>query len=513
MRAHGYKTRFIKYISAGCALTAASLIATSAIAQIKSEHSRLESSGCATRALSDAGAQCYTLYTEENHDHPNGTTIEVPVAVLPSDSQGQERSQKTPAFFFTGGPGASMLAAPELIRQYRKDVGARPLVVFDYRGMNHSQPALKCPDYANVSTYHDIIFSPAISGSLSTTERMRSIADAVQRCYQKLEAEGSDISQYNSYTIAQDVEAIREGLGYDSINVYGRSTGGGTALQYMRYYPEHVRSAVLVSPWYTNLRNRAPIDEFYTAKQKYTDILGLCVRQNEQCQHTVPAWFLAIERARRALDSKPYVKTLKAGTNDEETHYFDGVAFLHTLYITLPSMYEDLPRVVSEVQEGDYGSLDEFFRIDTFKPETEAPSYALGYFLANTCNDMGANRPTKADSRAMLEREPALLGFEQPWVCAWWGTDGAVPKENSQRFESDTPVLSIHGQMDPCCGIRWGQHLAESFENIQVVELQGHGHTPDSECGTTMMQGFLRDPNAPVDDSCKKNNPLEAWKL
>jgi len=42
----------------------------------------------------------------------------------------------------------------------------------------------------------------------------------------------------------------------------------------MRYYPGHVRSAVLVSPWYTNLRNRAPIDEFYTTKQKYTDILA-----------------------------------------------------------------------------------------------------------------------------------------------------------------------------------------------------------------------------------------------
>lgn len=335
----------------------------------------------------------------------------------------------------------------------------------------------------------------------------------VESCYAKLEGEGVDVAQYNSYAIAQDVEALRQALEYDQIDVYGRSTGGGTALAYLKYYPDSMRAAVLVSPWYTNLRNRAAIDEFYTLKQKYTDVLGLCVRQSERCQELVPAWFLAVERARRALDARPYVTTVETEDGTSETLYFDGVGFLHTLYLFLPVVYDQLPKVLAEVAEGDYSSLDEFFRLKDWAPDTEAPRYALGYFLAHVCNDMGANRPTPADSTSMIEREPAILGFEPQWVCGWWGTDGDVPRQHSWRNTSDKPVLSIHGQMDPCCGLRWGQHLEETMENIQYVELQGEGHTPDTTCGTQMMSSFLENPNAKVDDSCTNDAPLQPWVL
>src|SRR5699024_4372571 len=106
-----------------------------------------------------------------------------------------------------------------------------------------------------------------------TMARIHSITDVVEQCYRKLVSEGIAVAQYNSYATAQDANAIRRLLGYDKIDIYGRSTGGGTALAYLRYLPETVRAVVLVSPWYTNLRNRAAIDELHAAKQKFTDIL------------------------------------------------------------------------------------------------------------------------------------------------------------------------------------------------------------------------------------------------
>lgn len=472
---------------------------------------RLERSECVTDALTEAGAQCYTFHAQEDREQPNGTIIKLPVAVLESESKASKPAD--PVFFFPGGPGYSVLGAPKLIEAYREDVGARTLVLMDHRGMIHATPALRCPAYAEVSPYHNIIFTPAVSSSLNTMARIHSVTDVVEQCYQKLVSEGIDVARYNSYAIARDVDAIRRILGYDKIDVYGRSTGGGTALAYLRYFPESVRAAVLVSPWYTNLRNRAPIDELYTIKQRYTDILSLCVMQNPSCRELLPAWFLAVERARRSLDARPYVTTVEVGDGTSKTLYFDGAAFLHVLYLTLPDIYARLPGIVSDIQNGDYASLDRFFQIDTFDPHPKAPRYALGYFLAHICNDMGSNRPNRKDSIYMIQREPAILGFEPPWVCAWWGTDGAVPPEHSYRYRSDKPALAIHGQMDACCGIRWSQHLARTMPNLQFVQLQGAGHTPTTDCETTLIASFLEAPHKAVDDSCKNDVELRPWQL
>lgn len=484
--------------------------ASSAQAEQAEQIPRLEPSECATEALTSAGATCYTFYAQENRDDPNGAIIELPVAVIESEA-GQVPDD--PVFFFPGGPGYSVLGAGELIADYVEDVAPRTLVLLDHRGMLHARPALRCPDFAEVSTYHNIIFTPAVSSSLNTRERIHSVTDAVEQCYEKLVSEGIDVARYNSYAIARDVDAIRRLLGYEKINAYGRSTGGGTALAYLRYFPQHVRSAVLVSPWYTNLRNRAPIDELYTIKQKYTDILGLCVMQSERCRALLPSWFLAVERARRALDARPFVTTVKAADGTSRTLYFDGAAFLHVLYLTLVDNYARLPRIVTEIQQGDYSSLASFFQIETFDPHPTAPRYALGYFLAHICNDMGTNRPSREDSIYMIRREPAILGFEPPWMCAWWGTDGAVPAKHSFRYRSDKPVLSIHGQMDPCCGIRWGQHLARTMPKLQYVELQAVGHTPSTACETALIGDFLSAPRKPVDDSCKDDVSLRPWLL
>jgi len=113
----------------------------------------------------------------------------------------------------------------------------------------------------------------------------------------------------------------------------------------------------------------------------------------------------------------------------------------------------------------------------------------------------------------MLEREPALLGFEPPWACGWWGTDGDVPPEHNALPQSDRPVLSIHGQMDPSCGVRWGRHLRETLPEVEVVELRGLGHTPETGCVTQLVSSFLADPHGPVDDACKDDASLRPWRL
>ena len=498
---------------AGVALLALPLMVSSAQAQSSSSPEtipRLESTQCVTDALKELGADCYTFYGYENWDEPGDNLIQLPVAVLEPESA---EAEDVPVFFFPGGPGYSSLGNQDYIEQLLKDVGNRTLVTMDHRGYIHAEPALECPDYADVSPYHNIIHTPAITSSLKPMERLETITSEVENCYNKLTEEGIDVAQYNQYTVSRDVEEIRKLLEYDQIDAFGSSTGSGTVVSFIQYYPDSVRSAILGWPWFSHLRNRPPVDEFYTAKQTFTDTLARCVADDEACRDLLPNWLLAIDQARRSLDSRPYIVDVEDADGNSDTLYFDGAAFLDTLYLMLPSAYAELPSLVADIKAGDYTRLNDFFLIDDYAAESEAPNYALGYFLSHVCGDMGSNRPSRADSIAAVQREPAILGFEPPWVCGWWGKDGDVPAEHNDPPVSDIPALAIHGQMDPCCGPRWSDHLRETMPNVQAVKFQGLGHNPVNECRSTMIQAFLDDPMTTVDASCRNEVGLEPWVI
>ncbi|MBK1668168.1 hydrolase [Rhodovibrio sodomensis] len=432
----------------------------------------------------------------------------MPVAVFNPEAADR---QNPPVVFFPGGPGYSSIGNKGYLEQLLKDVGDRTLVTMDHRGFIHAEPALKCPGYAEVSPYHEIIHTPAITSSIDPMERIDPVAEQVKTCYAKLVDEGVDPAHYNQYTVSRDVEEIRQHLGYETIRPYGSSTGSGTVLSYIQYFPEAADAVILGWPWFAHLRSRPPVDEFYTAKQRFTEIMALCVEQNEACRDLHPDWMLAIDKARRALDDQPFVVEVDAGNGATNRLYFDGAALLDTLYLMLPSMYSELPVLLDEIQSGDHSRLRSFFLIDDYAPETGPGNYALGYFLAHVCNDMGASKPSPKDSKAAVAREPAVLGFEPPWVCGWWDGRGAVPVEHNDLPRADLPVLAIHGQMDPCCGPRWSEQIARTMPNVQSIVMQGLGHSPVNECRSQVIRAFLSEPNARVDTSCSDEVPLEEW--
>ncbi len=475
--------------------------------QESAEIPRLEPEECVTQELAAADADCYRFYGQENRDDPNDTVVELPVGIIPPNS-GVAPSDD-PLFYFPGGPGGSPLRGFDWLRDVSAD---RAVVLIDHRGFVNAKPHLECPGSQLAPWFNQL--SPAIVSSTDTWERLRIHAESVERCYEKLVSEGIDVAHYNEYDVARDVDEIRALLGYDKINILGWSTGGGGAISYLRYYQENVRSMVLGAPWFGEYRNRAAIDEFYTLKQKYTDILGLCVAEDPHCRELLPTWYYAIDRARRALDEKPFSSIVETASGEQRTLSFDGVALMGKIYRDFENIYARLPNVLSRIQRDDYSALDDFFGTDQWVEVSGDDTSGIlpyGYYLAHICGDLGTNRPSKDDVRAMLEREPALLGFEDIKICAWWGVDGAVPPEHNDRFHSDVPGLSLHGQVDSCCGIRWGHYVARTMPNLQLVEFQALGHGIPGPCRTTMIAAFLEDPHAVVDDSCTNDVPLGPW--
>ena len=463
---------------------------------------RIVKAECVSEALMEANADCYTFFGEEDRDDPNGTIVELPVAVIAPE---RESNNPDPVFFFPGGPGGSPMRG---FARTREDLGDRTLVLVDHRGFIHAKPTLSCPGLRLAPFFSQL--SPVIVSSTDTMERLRIHAESVEQCYAKLVSEGIDVPKYNEYDIARDVDEIRTLLGYGKINIYGSSAGGSETIAYLRYFPDSVRSMVLGWPWFGEYRDRPAIDEYYTIKQRYTDILGICVAENPHCRELLPAWYYAIDRARRALDKKPFLSIVEAADGERTTLSFDGVALMGTIYQRFEDIYARLPNVLARIQKDDYSALDSFFGTERWTDES-MDSHPYGLYLADICGGMGTLRPTKDDVIAMLEREPALLGFEDSKICAWWGADGEVPPEHHDRFDSDVPGLSLHGQVDSCCDIRWGHYVAQTMPHLQVVELQGLGHGVPGPCRQKLISTFLEEPYAEVDDSCKDDVPLGPW--
>ncbi|WP_354232190.1 alpha/beta fold hydrolase [Bradyrhizobium sp. F1.4.3] len=418
----------------------------------------------------------------------------------------------TPVFYFPGGPGSSSLDMSEnTVRSRLQVFRPHPVVVIESRGLKLATPVLDCPGWYSRK------YAPKIYGLEGLRERIKERSDLVTLCYETLKSQGVDVRAYTDYHITRDYDEIRKALGFQTIDIYGISTGGGSVATYLKYYGDHVRSAIFAFPWLTTLRDRPQFDELITAKNIVNDILGICVRDNAECAKRFPGYLHAADRARAILDAKPYVTTVASQVEPDGKLKIkiDGATFLSTLYYAgnpdFPSIYDRLPQALGAIFRGDYSALDQYFGLNDVDTRSPHP-YAIGHFLSNVCGSMGQNEQTPKEATAMIEREPALMGYETNIFCAWWPEAGDVPASLNTTPVSNVPALAIHGQVDACCNIRWSQLLAETMPKLQRVVLQAQEHGGSGGgCRDKLIVQFLKSPNDPVDDSCKNTVPLRPW--
>ena len=169
---------------------------------------------CDTQGLK---AECGKLAVYEDRAAQSGRMIEINfVRVQASGSP----VQPDPLFYFTGGPGGAGTEQYGLAASMFAEINQhRDVVFFDQRGTGESNKLL-CPEI----------------------QEDESTEDYVKRCLDDLPG---DPRFYTTTIAVDDVDDIRQALGYEKINLYGVSYGVTAAQVYMNRYPEHVRSATL----------------------------------------------------------------------------------------------------------------------------------------------------------------------------------------------------------------------------------------------------------------------------
>jgi pimeloyl-ACP methyl ester carboxylesterase len=193
---------------------------------------------------------CGMLTVREDRSQPNGATIQLAVAIIPTRSP---TPAPDPVVYLAGGPGSAALSgAPRLARAWAPFLANRDLIVFDQRGTGFSRPALRCPESERSS-------DAELGRVLSADESVRAEVAALQRCHARLVREGVHLGAYTSAASAHDLEDLRVALGYGRWNLLGISYGTRLALTAMRDTPQSIRSVILDStyPLQVNLYQHA----------------------------------------------------------------------------------------------------------------------------------------------------------------------------------------------------------------------------------------------------------------
>ncbi|MEM7344153.1 MAG: alpha/beta hydrolase, partial [Chloroflexota bacterium] len=366
------------------------------------------------------------------------------------------------------------------------------LVIFNQRGTLYAEPSLRCPE----------VFEAGLAALADPEDK--DISDqllAYAECYQRLSIDGVDLSAYNSLENAADVDAIRAALGYETFNFYGVSYGTLLGLHLMQNHPDNLRTVILDGVAPPNL-NFIPLVPQGT-ERIFSEMFQACT-SNSTCQANYPdletRFFTLVEQ----LDNEPVPITL---TDTESGRTVDtmltGQVLMDLMFqvFYLPDAYTIFPKIVLNIESGDYDFLESIWPLFVFE-ETFSEGMYYSVICAEdadfTINDVPLEgvRPEIAEGAA--EELGAYLD-----ICTSWPVE-KLPDSVDAPITSDIPTLLLSGQFDPITPPSFAATAAETLPNSYnyVYPTGSHGVAFNNPCIDRIIQDFLADPTREPTSTC-----------
>lgn len=421
-------------------------------------------------------ALCGKYSVPENRQLRGGRKIALNILVLPSKA---EKPESDPFFALAGGPGQAATEAFPVIGYVARVRELREVVLIDQRGMGQSNPlpcALQALDDAQ-----------SILGEGYSTERIR-------ECRAESDKK-ADTTQYTTSIAAVDLDAVRQAMGYDKINLFGGSYGTRAALVYVRLYGNHVRTLTLeaVAPPQVSI----PLPFAKALQSSLDGVIAFC-SADAGCQKAYPDLrkeFLAVVER---LDKSPAQFQINNQSVTLSREMF--LSRLRSL-LYVPQFVSALPYFIHSAHKGDWSPYAG--AVLALRRSIES-GVARGAFLGVMCAE-----DVPALTEAAIRRETAgtYLGdsavrrYQQ--YCKAWGAAGSIPKDYHAPVRSKTPALLISGALDPATPPEGARLAARSLTNSRQVIVKQGTHGTGSPCVDGLIADFVKQGSTSVlDDSC-----------
>ncbi|MCP3099758.1 alpha/beta hydrolase [Myxococcus sp. K15C18031901] len=428
---------------------------------------RLELKPCRLEGLSTQ-ALCGTHEVFEDRAAKAGRKIPLRVVVVPALAA---QPQPDPLVLLAGGPGQAasrtpVLGAVERIRRYRD------IVLVDQRGTGDSNP-LKC----EVSTPGEGLASAMEEGD---------VAEKLRACREGWDA---DLRQYTTPVAMDDLDEVREALGYAKVNLWGVSYGTRAALVYMRQHPERVRTAILDSV--------APLSLYlplYTSRdgQRALELLLSHCEKDEACAKAYPELRPRLDALLARLEKAPeQVRVAHPRTGVPEDFPLTRKVFLASLFgqLYIPEVASLVPLMLDRATRGDWAP---FVALSLLMTDSTESSMSRGMYFAVVCSE-----DAPFYDAAAVEREAKgtifgpTQGLEVLAACEGWPR-ATLPAGYHDPVTSEVPTLLLSGELDPVTPPSWAEDAKRTLKNSLHVVVPGVGHnTMGSECARSLMGALL----------------------
>lgn len=424
-----------------------------------------------------AEALCGFITVPENPAHPDGRQIDLNIMVIPA---GDPVAAPDPVFFLAGGPGqAATEAGPALFARLPDLRRRHDVVLVDQRGTGGSN-AMPC----------ELGQSTFVTTGLETLARLQ--RDTLKHCLAGYDA---DPTQYNTNIAMDDLDLVRQQLGYGQINLYGISYGTRAALVYLRTHGDHVRSVILDSVVPMNML--IPANVAVDAQRAFDQLLADC-NADADCSAAFPLLPEVYRGLLRQLEENPANITLTHPRTGEPIATLVEARLLGRIVRSL--LYDRqlsalLPLAIHQAAEGNFQPL--LTMAMTFGGEE--PAFSPGMMASVLCAE---DLPRTAAPNETADFDNPIYRELKP-LCDFWPAR-VVADNYFLPVVSDVPTLLFSGTLDPITPPAYGIEAAATLSISQHVIVPGVGHGASIHgCAPDLLTRFLEsaDP-VDLDTSC-----------
>jgi pimeloyl-ACP methyl ester carboxylesterase len=452
--------------SATKALPLVLLLLSPSCSRLRPPLSALERLKPCSSAEGPTDAYCGKVDVWEDRAARSGRKLSLKVIVLPGL---RREPAPDPIFYFAGGPGGGAAKMARMIREpFRSLQTDRDIVLVDQRGTGDSNPLTCKFDEDKPDQDPD-----------AGIEKLRA-------CLATYPAK-ADVRDYTTSIAMDDLDDVRQFLGYSKIDLYGGSYGTRAAIVYTRQHADHVRAVILDSVAPTDMR--IPL---YMARdaQRALELLIRDCERDPGCHQRFPALGDRLTRLLAHLSSPQHVRLIHPRTGAEVDVNVKRRTISNILFASLysPQMAALLPLLIERAEKGDFQG---FLALGA-PGDALADNIALGMQFSVLCSEDAPRIESGS-----IERETAgtFLGSDMAdWrmkICAFWPR-GQVDPAYYDYTQSDVPALILSGELDPVTPPSWGQQVASHWKNSRHIVAPGTGHgVITSGCVMKLAREFL----------------------
>ena len=393
-------------------------------------------------------------------------TISLHVEVVPAAG-----TPRGAIFLIAGGPGQGSahvfgLDDPTQVAIDRFLFPGYTLVAYDDRGTGES----------------GLIDCPAVQAAV-TADQQRAAATA---CAVSI---GSNREFYSTAQHAEDLDAVRQALGFDKVALYGVSYGTKLAMAYALAHPDHVERLLLDSvlppelpdPYSANVLRNLP-----------ATLNSFC--SDGSCKAATSNFAGDVVAVANALAAKPVQGKVLLANGKTTTKKIDGLSVLSTMLDAdlNPGLAAELPATIHAAR---LGNVQPLLRLVTLRDQSSVTSsidLSGGLYAATVCRDgpfpWAPDIPV-AQRQGILTSAVAALpagtfGPFGTWAYRFGNADFCVGWPSPSGGAAlgpgplpDVPVLAVSGGFDMRTPTEGATAVVSRFPQGRLLVVPGIGHS------------------------------------